>query len=140
MKRPLERGSAMVEFALAAPLLVLLFLGVWQFGYAFYQYNELEQAVRAGARYASMATYDGQFQANVKNMVVYGTPAPAVNAVPVVSRLRTSNVTVTPTPASGHPETIRVSIHDFPIGTFWSVVLPDKPSVQFPFVGAYSGS
>ena len=49
-----ERGSAMVEFALSATLIVSFFAGVFQFGYSFYAYNALEEAVRGGARYASL--------------------------------------------------------------------------------------
>src|ERR1700693_2592543 len=56
--RDSRRGSVIVEFTLSATFLVALFLGVWQFGYAFLIYGELEEAVRAGARYASMRTYD----------------------------------------------------------------------------------
>jgi hypothetical protein len=37
---------------------IALFLGVWQYGYSFYVYAELEQAVRDGARYAAARTYD----------------------------------------------------------------------------------
>jgi len=48
----------MVELTLLLPLLVSLFLGTWQFGYAYYLYGELEQAVRSGGRFASLSTYD----------------------------------------------------------------------------------
>ena len=40
----------MVEFALSATILMLIFLGTFQFGYAFYQYNTLANAVRGAAR------------------------------------------------------------------------------------------
>src|SRR5436190_11955685 len=47
-------GNVMIEFALSASMLVTLLLGTFQFGYAFYKYNALVNAVRGGTRYASM--------------------------------------------------------------------------------------
>src|SRR3954468_21872448 len=73
-------GNAMVEFALGSGILVMAFVGTFQFGYTFLQYNNLENAVARGARYASLIPYDstttspsGTFSTAVKNMVVYGT-------------------------------------------------------------------
>ena len=51
-------GSVMVEFTVATSVLIPLFLGGWAFGFTFYQYVQLENAVRSGARYASLRTYD----------------------------------------------------------------------------------
>ena len=41
-----QRGLAMVEFAIALPLLVLMLLGIAEFGRLLYQYNTLLQASR----------------------------------------------------------------------------------------------
>jgi len=49
LQRRKRSGSVLVEFTLSATFLIAVFLGVWQFGYAFYIYSELEQSVRAGA-------------------------------------------------------------------------------------------
>ena len=57
-RRHREGGSVMVEFTISLTFLIPLFLGAWAFGYTFYQYSKLENAVRAGARYASLRTYD----------------------------------------------------------------------------------
>lgn len=46
-----QRGTAMVEFAIVAPLLIFLILAVAEFGHALNQYNTLTKAVRNGARY-----------------------------------------------------------------------------------------
>jgi Flp pilus assembly protein TadG len=60
-KRPgSRRGNAMIEFALSASVLIPLFLGTFQFGYAFYVYNLLCTQTRAAARYASMKTFHCQ--------------------------------------------------------------------------------
>jgi Flp pilus assembly protein TadG len=48
-----ERGAAMVEFALATPLLITLAFGVVDFGRAFYAYNKLSSVVRDGARFGA---------------------------------------------------------------------------------------
>lgn len=45
-----ERGQTMTEFAMVAPLLVVLLFGVIQFGIAFNNYVTLTDAVRAASR------------------------------------------------------------------------------------------
>jgi hypothetical protein len=47
-----EAGAAMVEMAIALPLLLTLLLGFVDFGYAFYQWNAANKAVQVGARLA----------------------------------------------------------------------------------------
>lgn len=50
-----ERGQTMVEFALVLPILLVLLLGIFQFGVAFNNYITLTDAVRAGARKAAVS-------------------------------------------------------------------------------------
>ena len=45
-----QRGSPAVEFAMIAPILILLVFGIVQFGFAFYTYNEMFNGAREGAR------------------------------------------------------------------------------------------
>ena len=52
-----RKGNAILEFALAAGILVPAFAGTFQFGYTFYTYNQLVTAVGNGARYAAQRTY-----------------------------------------------------------------------------------
>jgi Flp pilus assembly protein TadG len=52
-----ERGQTAVEFALVAPILVLLLLGIIQFGIAFQNYVTITDAARAGARKAIVARF-----------------------------------------------------------------------------------
>jgi Flp pilus assembly protein TadG len=54
-----ERGQTAVEFALVAPLLIVLLLGIVQFGVAFHNYVTLTDAARAGARQAIVARFSG---------------------------------------------------------------------------------
>lgn len=49
-----EEGAAAVEFALVATLLFVLLIGIMQFGYLFYQWNEITHAAREGARWAAL--------------------------------------------------------------------------------------
>ena len=52
-----ERGQTAVEFALIAPLLVILLLAIIQFGVAFHNYVTITDAARAGARQAIVARF-----------------------------------------------------------------------------------
>jgi len=138
-------GSVLVELTLSLTFLCALFLGTWQYGYTFYIYGELEQAVRAGARYASLLTYNSgtstptaSFTTSVQNVVVYGDPAPANGAAPVVAGLTTANVSVTPVWTSGTPTAMTVSITGFTIPTYFgNATLNGKPTTTFPFVGIF---
>jgi Flp pilus assembly protein TadG len=52
-----ERGAALVEFALALPLLLVVIAGIVDFGFLFQRYEVLTNAVREGARVASLPGY-----------------------------------------------------------------------------------
>ena len=56
--RDREGGAALVEFAVLAPLLLLLVLGIIEFGYLFGQFNEIRHAAREGGRYAAVSNPD----------------------------------------------------------------------------------
>jgi len=49
-----DDGAAAVEFALVSLMLVLLLFGIVQFGYLFYQWNEITHAAREGARWSAL--------------------------------------------------------------------------------------
>ncbi len=57
-KKGREKGANLVEFALLAPLLILLLLGIVELGFKFSQFNELRHGVREGARYAAVSGPD----------------------------------------------------------------------------------
>jgi len=46
-----ERGQSLVEYALVLPILLLLLLGIMEFGIAVFNYNTIANAAREGARY-----------------------------------------------------------------------------------------
>ena len=59
MKRRLrsERGAELIEFALIFPLLLLVLLGIVDFGFLFQRYEVLTNATREGARLAALPNY-----------------------------------------------------------------------------------
>ncbi len=52
-----ELGAEFVEFALLFPLLLLLLMGIFDFGLMFQQYEVLTNAAREGARIAMLPGY-----------------------------------------------------------------------------------
>jgi Flp pilus assembly protein TadG len=48
------QGQALVEFALVVPLIVLLLMGIFDFGRVIYAYNTVANAARQGARVAAV--------------------------------------------------------------------------------------
>jgi Flp pilus assembly protein TadG len=146
-----RRGNALIEFALSAMVLTYAFVGVFQFGYSMYLYNQLEGAVRAGARYASLATVSkdpsstsdpASYDTAVKNVVVYGTPSPSGSPTPVIPGLTTGNVDVQlifDTTSSGNPPTyVTVKVSSYSLdAVVKTIVLTNKPLLKMPFMGQY---
>lgn len=141
--RKRQHGSVIVELTLSLTFLCALFLGTWQYGYTFFIYGELEQAVRAGARYASELTYDSgtstpsaDFLTAVQNVVVYGDPAGGTT--PVAPGLTTDNVALTVTWTSGVPTQMAVAITGYQVPTYFgNLTMNGKPTTTFPFVGIF---
>lgn len=69
-----QSGTAMVEFALVLPLLLMLTFVTTEFSRALYQYNTLTKTVRDAARYLSSQN-PGTKITEAKNLVVYGSLA-----------------------------------------------------------------
>jgi hypothetical protein len=53
-----ERGASLVEFALLAPFLILLLLGIIEFGYFMGEFNDVRHGAREGARLAAVNAGD----------------------------------------------------------------------------------
>jgi Flp pilus assembly protein TadG len=56
-----DRGASLVEFAFIAPFLILLLLGVIEFGYLFGEFNDVRHGAREGARVAAVNAGDNSF-------------------------------------------------------------------------------
>jgi Flp pilus assembly protein TadG len=131
-RRHSQAGSAMIEFAASLIILAGVFAGVFQIGYAFLTYGTLVSAVRAGARYSSLqqrgAAADPEVAKAVRNLVVYGDPAPAEHSKPVVRGLTTGNVEIV-----NGPDTSTVSLRGFEVDAlFAKLKLDGRPTVTFP--------
>ncbi len=97
-----ERGLSLPEMAIGGMVFFTLVFGIIEVGRAMAAYNALSEAARRGARFACMNTAasgsanppSNPSRMQVQNMVVFGTPTPAMNARPVASGLTTANVVV----------------------------------------------
>jgi len=142
MKRDKRRGNVLIETALSFVVLFPIFYGTFQFGLAFLYYNELNSAVRAGARYAATKTYTSGtstptsgFYSDVINVAVYGNPTGGTT--PAVRGLTAANVKLNVTFARGVPAAVTVSITNFRMNLLFQQMTLNKPSVTFPYFGHY---
>lgn len=139
-----RNGNAMLEFAIGSGVLVAAFTGTFQFGYTFLQYNNLENAVARGARYASVVPYDSAtatpsaaFQTAVQNMVLYGNPTAGTSAV--LPGLTTANVNLTVAFTNGVPSAMMVSISGYTINSiFATTTLTNKPRATYVYQGVWT--
>jgi hypothetical protein len=72
--KAVQRGAAIIEFALILPLLLLLTFTVTEFGRALYQYNTITKSVRDAARYLSVQTPNTHLT-EARNLIVFGNTA-----------------------------------------------------------------
>lgn len=84
-----ERGAELIEFALTLPLLLLLVLGIIEFGFMFQEYEVVTNAAREGARIGALIPSAGykatEAQQRAMDFLTAGglksaqaTPAPSV--------------------------------------------------------------
>ena len=105
-----ERGAAMVEFAIIAPLLLLLVFGIIEFGRAYNAQNSLTHAAREGAR---------------EYAITQDPVAGEATAKAAATSLNSSLITATLSACDpGQPATVtleypfRLQIAFFPVNTF----------------------
>ena len=89
-----ERGATLLEFTYTAAIYLMMIVGIVALSHLYFTHNALVEATRRGARYAALVSNSTASDADIKEMVVYGTATPAVGAQPLVSNLQTSNVVV----------------------------------------------
>lgn len=104
-----ERGTTLVEFAIALTVFLTSMFGVIEFGRALWVHNALTDAARRGARYATL--HNPADVDSVKNVVVYGDPAGGTQ--PVVPNLTTNNVTVNYSDFAVNKGTVSVAISSY---------------------------
>lgn len=63
-----KRGQGLVEFAMALPLLVTFLFGIIEFGFMFFQFQTLSNAIRAATRRGAVGETNTQVIAIVNSM------------------------------------------------------------------------
>lgn len=141
-------GNVLLEFALTTSLMMFLLFGTFQFGQALLTYNNLVNAVRHGARYASMAKISNSGNAVLsnayidaaRNAVVYGDPfVTDSNQTPIVAGLTPSQVDVQVEFDAGNvPRMVTVRLNSYTINAIGTnFTIQNKPSLQMSFLGKY---
>ena len=144
--RTLQGGQSLLEFAMVLPLLLLIVLGVIEFGRAYYQYNTLSKAVREGARYMSMHAYDPIELTRAQNITVYGNREGTGS--PSLPGLAVGNITITPrnpdtaggASRTNPPRWVRVGVTGYTFQPMFPGIVPISsftftPSVEMRYVG-----
>lgn len=89
-----ERGTQLLELAIALPVMLVLLATVGEFARFFYTYSALTNAVRAGARHACKWERNASWTfPETSKMVVYGDYSDTSNG-PILPGLSTTNVVV----------------------------------------------
>ncbi|MDI3211500.1 TadE/TadG family type IV pilus assembly protein [Arthrobacter sp. AL12] len=99
MSKPSERGAVAVEFALLVPVLVMLLLGVMEFGRAYNAQVTLSSAAREGVRVMAIGNNTAATRNAVKNAATGLQPT-----------LTDGNITIAPTScAAGVQTTVKIT-------------------------------
>ncbi len=90
-----ERGQALVETAITLPLLLLLLMGIMEFGWYFYNQMSVENGSREGVRYAIVNADSATLTADVTALVEDIVISPGDMTVSVTKETNKITVTVT---------------------------------------------
>lgn len=101
-----EQGATLVEFSIAATVLLVVVFGVIEFGRALWTHNALSDAARRGARYATL--HSAAEIEQVRNVVVYGNAEGT--GTPMIPNLTTEKVTVDYSNFALNAGTVSVSV------------------------------
>jgi len=115
----LERGAELIEMALVLPLLMLVIMGIIDFGFLFREMSVVTNAAREGARAGVLPDYSAD--ANVSNRVQQYLTASGITVTDACGPTSTQCVVTSPTIAitpTGYPSynarDVRVTIfHQF---------------------------
>ncbi|QSO48169.1 TadE/TadG family type IV pilus assembly protein [Alicyclobacillus mengziensis] len=94
-----ERGQSLVEFALVLPILLLLLLGIIDFGRVLSAYYVVDHAARDAVRYASVGASDSTVIQAIQNDTAALTATPSYTISPPADGR-----------VSGEPVTVTVSV------------------------------
>jgi len=100
-----DAGAAAVEFALVSIILIMLIVGIVQFGFVFNQWLQVEHAAREGVRWASLRNGSAAVKAH------------AIASAPGID-LTAGDITVTPAdPMGAQPNAVATVVvaHSVPV-------------------------
>jgi hypothetical protein len=117
-----ERGTQILELAIALPVMLMLLGGVAEFGRFFYQYTTLTNAVRAGARHACKWERNASWTLpETRGIVVYGDYG-ASSGTPILPGLTPAHVTVTANgPSVNSIDSVTVKIVNYKYQPFFDI-------------------
>ena len=82
-----ERGAALLETAITLPIILLITVGIFEFGRAYQTWQVLTNAAREGARVAILPeTTDSQVQTTVRSYMSSGQLSNATTAAVTIER------------------------------------------------------
>lgn len=92
-----KSGQAIVETALILPLILLILMGIIDFGFLFNNYLVIDNASREGARSAAVGSTDSVIMSTVSSMTLSLEPTKLKTTIyPTgASRIKGSQVTIT---------------------------------------------
>ncbi len=85
-----RKGQSLLEFALVIPVLCIIFMGIFDFGWILHRQITLDNATRAGGRRGAV----GETTTNIKNQVVNSVYFPLTADDVDVQVLDTSHVSI----------------------------------------------
>lgn len=95
MSKTKERGAVAVEFAIVAPVLVMLLLGIMEFGRAYNAQVTLSSAAREGVRVMAIGNNTTAARTAVKNASTGLQPALADGNITITPSICTAGVQAT---------------------------------------------
>lgn len=118
--KPREKGQSLVEMSVSLTVILLLLAGMFDLGFAFFDYIALRDAVQEGAMYGSINPMD---TAGIEARIRHSSSAPLDLAT--ATALDAPVVTVTGNACAGGAITVRLTYH-------YRIVMP--------FLGSILGS
>jgi Flp pilus assembly protein TadG len=106
-----ERGASLLEFALVAPVLLLLIFGAFEYGLFFKDYLTVSNTTRTGARVASAAgsSADADYQILQAVKAAANALPGGSNAIQQISIYKSTSVGGAPTSATSTRQATSVS-------------------------------
>lgn len=103
-----QEGAAAVEFALVSTVLVLLLIGIIQFGFTFWEYIQVAHAAREGVRWAALG-------APAQVVPRAQAAAPGLNPARLTIATQTNQATYTAQVTATYTRTVIVPLPGVPL-------------------------